>query len=274
MEILIVVTLMVIISAIGWVNLQDFRARSDLDSQAQQIVSTLRKAQNNTLGSKNSSSYGVYFQSDSYNLFQGTSYNAGDPGNEAHLLPVAVEISSISLGGGSAVVFQRVNGRTNNTGSLTLRLKASPATTRAITIEPSGNVSIEAATTLGNTRISDSRHLHFDFSWSIQNASTLNLAFSDPPNPITTQVIPMVSYFNAGKTVFDWSGTVTVGGQDQILRVHTHNLTATSTALSIHRDRRFNTKSLAVDIDGKSIVSYTSAGDPTAGLYGGTMSIQ
>lgn len=274
MEILIVITLIVIISTIGWVNVQDFRAQSDLDSKAQQIVSTLRKAQNNTLGSKNSSSYGVYFQSDSYSLFQGISYNAGDPGNETHLLPVAVEISSISLGGGSAVVFQRVNGRTNNAGSLALRLKASPATTRAITIEPSGNVSIEAATTLGNTRISDSRHLHFDLSWSIQNASTLNLAFSDPPNPTIEQAIPMASYFNAGKTVFDWSGTVTVGGQDQILRVHTHNLTATSTVLSIHRDRRFTTKALAVNIDGKSIVSYTSAGDPTAGLYGGTMNIQ
>ena len=83
----------------------------------------------------------------------------------------------------------------------------------------------------------------------------------------------MSSYFDAGKTKFDWSGTIAVGGENQILRIHTTSLTDSDTALSVDRDCRFNTKKVKITIDTRDIATYEAdCKTITVGLYGGTMS--
>jgi hypothetical protein len=141
-------------------------------------------------------------------------------------------------------------------------------------IGSSGEVSLSSTVSPTGTRVVDTRHLHFDLGWSIQNKNTLTLAFTDAPNPSVTQNIAMAGYFNAGKTSFNWSGKVTVNGSDQVLTILTHTLDAFSTVLSVTRDARYNNKALTISIDGLQIVSYTSAGVATVGASGGTMSAQ
>ncbi|OGH70138.1 MAG: hypothetical protein A2754_02720 [Candidatus Magasanikbacteria bacterium RIFCSPHIGHO2_01_FULL_47_8] len=62
-----------------------------------------------------------------------------------------------------------------------------------------------------------------------------------------------------------------MNGNTETIRVHTHYLDANDTALSVHRDRRYNEKALTIYIDGKNIASYTANGTTTIGDYGGKM---
>ena len=64
--------------------------------------------------------------------------------------------------------------------------------------------------------VSDSRHVHFTYNQSVGGAGELILDFPG----YLTQNIDFQTYYNGG--VFDWSGTIAVGGTNQVLRIHTH----------------------------------------------------
>ncbi|PJB50006.1 MAG: hypothetical protein CO102_02275, partial [Candidatus Brennerbacteria bacterium CG_4_9_14_3_um_filter_43_9] len=52
------------------------------------------------------------------------------------------------------------------------------------------------------------------------------------------QTIDIATNLSGGQ--IDWSGTVSINGQDQQIRLHTHGLNDPNTIFCIHRDRRFN----------------------------------
>lgn len=273
-EILVSIAVILIITILTLFSLTTLNKQVSIDSASQNILSTLRFARSQTLASKNQTTYGVHFETSKFVLFSGTSYDASATSNKDYTLGEA-EISDISLNGaGSEVIFARIRGTTTQFGTVTVRLTSDISKTKTININSSGQVSITDSTSNPTARVTDSRHLHFDLGWSIQTATTLTLTFHDSPNPDTTQNIAMAGFFDGPKSVFDWSGTVTVGGSDQILQVHTHSLDAFNTTLSITRDKRYNTKALDVSIDSKAIVSYSAAGIATVGAYGGTLTPQ
>lgn len=273
-EILIAVAIMVLLSALTIAAFSTLNKQVSLDTTSQNILSVLRRARSQTLASENESTYGVHFETSKYVLFKGTSYTNGAAYNKEFNLS-ETEIYAVTLAGGvSDVVFDRIRGTTSQSGTVSTRLSLDTSKTNTVSIDPSGQVSLSNTLTTTGSRLSDSRHLHYDLGWSIQNSTTLTLTWTDAPNPTVTQNIAMIGFFNVGKSSFDWSGTITVNSVDQVLRIHTHSLDATSTILSISRDVRYNTKALSVSIDGKNIVSYTAAGVATVGAYGGTMSVQ
>lgn len=275
-EILFVIGILIIlVSAMVFISGNLLQRQVTLDGVTQDIISTLREAQSNSVGSKNLSSYGVHFVANTYVLFAGSTYNPSAPDNEVKQIPPEIELISINLAGsGTDVVFQRIDGSTQHSGTLIIAVKADPTKSRTLVIEPSGNVSVSQGISPTNTRVTDTRHVHFNLGWSIQGASTFTLTFSDPPNPDSVQTIALLPYFNAGQTVFDWQGTLGVGGENQTLRIHTHSLTSSDTTLCVHRDRRFNTKALVIRIDSNDIVSYASDGQATVQPFGGTMQVQ
>lgn len=273
-EILIGVAILFLIAFLAIASFTTFRQQVEIDSSSQNILSILRLARSKTLASESEDNYGVHFQSDKYVLFKGAAYDSNDSSNREYILTDS-EIYSITLnGGGSDVIFNRIRGTTDEYGSVAIRLIVDASKANTININSYGQVSVSDAVVTSSTRVTDSRHLHFDLGWSIQNSTTLTLAFTDSPNPPVTQNVAMAGYFNVGKTAFDWSGTITVNGSDQILRVHTHSLDAFNTTLTITRDIRYNNKALTVSIDGQAVVSYTAAGVATVGAFGGTMTVQ
>ena len=260
--------------SVALVGFRSFGDDTELNGTAHEIVAALELARDKTLASENASQYGVHFENDAYTLFSGTAYdpNAGD--NERHALSAKLELYDIALGGGSDAVFGRVSGTTTNAGSVGLRLADKPSAVKTISILLSGATGLAASVTSTDARITDTRHVHFDLGWSIQNAVTLSLVFSDPPNPSVREDVAMANYFNADQSKFDWSGAVSVNGSSQILRVQTHALDEFDTLLSIRRDRRYNSKAVSILIDGKQIVSYAPDGTATVGGFGGTMEVQ
>jgi hypothetical protein len=116
-----------------------FRSGKALQAVAESTLSLLNEAQNSTLSAKDSYSYGVHFESSEITLFRGVAYSNSDPNNRTVDIDGAVEISNISLvGGGQDVLFQRLTGKTSQSGTITIRLKSDTSKTKTILIEASG----------------------------------------------------------------------------------------------------------------------------------------
>ena len=156
-----------------------FRPQNVLESDARRVESVLRLARTRTLSSLNSSNFGVHMEATQAVLFEGSSYDSGDPGNKAFALASVNEIYDITLaGGGDDVVFDKLTGTTQQWGTVALRAKADPTQTRTVYIQSIGAISLEDPPVVAAADyIQDSRHVHFTLGWSIQNATTLEFYF-------------------------------------------------------------------------------------------------
>ena len=273
LEIVVSIAILILIASAASVSFSNSRNIRELTTASQNVLSILRTAQSKTLAGEEASPWGVHIEQTQVVLFRGVSY-AGAGFTEAYPLPATIEIANISLAGsGSDIIFKRIEGTTDETGTFELRVKSDTTKTFSVTVEGSGKVyQTGTAPTPTGTRLQDARHRAFTLGWSIQSSAAITLTLETPPYPNTISAVPMASYFDAGKTKFDWSGAVTVGTTTQILRIHTTFLSATNTVLHIDRDCRKNTKKMRIDIDANTIASYEAdCKTVTVGNFGGTM---
>lgn len=148
-ELLVIIVIMVVLTAIAIPAFLSFQKELDLNNSAEELVNTLRLAQNKTISSEGASQWGVYFAITStphqYTLFKGSNYVSRDASFDVvHKLSISVEIYQIDLtGGGQEVVFNRITGETNQPGRIYLRLKSDFSKTRTIAIESSGQIGLE-----------------------------------------------------------------------------------------------------------------------------------
>ncbi|MFA5888670.1 MAG: type II secretion system protein [Candidatus Paceibacterota bacterium] len=131
-ELLVVVAIMSVVSMIIFNTFVTFKTNQALNMDTDTVVEVLRQARNQTLTSKNSSSYGVHFSSTKVTLFVGTSYIAGSPTNQDFILSSTDTILTISLTpSGSDVVFDRLTGETVNYGTVVV---SSPGISKSKTV--------------------------------------------------------------------------------------------------------------------------------------------
>ena len=273
-EILIVISIVFLLAGTGLISYRFFEKGTELESTAQNILATLKLTQTKTLASEGASQYGVHFENNQYVLFKGDTYQEGAADNKIYQIPSRLEIYDIDLAdGGNDIIFQRISGWANQNGTTSLRIISEPERTRTIIIKSHGLMELKTySVDPPPDPITDSKHLHFDLGWSIQNSITLTLDFPDEPEVIVN--IEMADYFKKNKTKFDWKDKIDVNGENQELHVHTHFLDAFNTILCIHRDRKKNSKPLQVLIDDKDIISYDADGTAYVGAYGGTVEIR
>lgn len=273
-ELLLVILVIVILISLVFISYRLFEKRTELEITAQNILATLKLAQTKTLASEDASQYGVHFENDKYILFKGDTYQEGAAENKIDQLPKRLEIHDIDLADeGNDVIFRRISGHTQQNGAIRLRIISAPERTRTIIIQSYGLMELKTdPASSPPDPITDSKHLHFDLGWSIQDALVLTLNF--PDEPVVIVDIEMADYFKKSETEFDWRDKIDVNGEDQELHVHTHFLDAFNTILCIHRDRKKNNKPLQVLIDDKDIISYEADGTAYVGAYGGTVEVQ
>lgn len=262
-ELLVIVAILIILTALTVPFFRYFGEELDLNNSAEGIINSLRLAQNKTLASEGFSQWGVYFTTTTvphqYILFKGPSFALRDAlFDEYQNLPNSVEISEIQLDGTNEVVFNRINGTANQSGSITLRLKNDFSKTKTIFIESSGQVGLSGPSVPINSRLKDSRHVHFDYSRLIATTTeTITLTFE------STVIENIVIAENLKDGQIYWEGGVNVGGEIQKIKIHTHRLNNPDTQFSIHRDRRYNNKSLVVTISGDgsgTVIDYSADG--------------
>lgn len=141
-ELLIVIAVLVIIFSIVLPQFSEVREKQVLKSAVGDILSSLSKAQAQTLASVDSSSYGVNFESDRIIIFKGTVFSEEDVNNEVINIVSPANISNVSLGGVSAssgnMYFNRISGSPSKAGTISV---ATSNFTKIITISATGSVS-------------------------------------------------------------------------------------------------------------------------------------
>ena len=281
-EILVVFGILGLLLASALVALSTLRGGSDLQAEARGLQRVLELAKSKTIASEGDARYGVYATSTSphrYVLFQGNDYASRVVSEDVvYELRETIEFDSISFGGAvpEEVVFDRIQGTTSQAGNTVLRVKTDPSDTTTVYVEQSGAVEIDSSSVPSDgDRAKDTRHVHIDYTNRpiVTATETIRLTFSSPPAPDVVKNIAIASYLSGGQIV--WEGTVQVGGEDQTLKIHTHTLNSgvgsNETKFSVHRDRRFNTKALRIDINGSpdpdagTLVTYDAAGIITPG---------
>jgi prepilin-type N-terminal cleavage/methylation domain-containing protein len=262
-EILVVLGILAILGLISVSFFVFLQKESRLSNVSEEIISVLKVAQSKTLSSQEDSQYGVYFNSavspHQYILFKGSSYLSRDTAfDEIHLVPDITEFFQINTGGNNEIVFDRLTGSTENSGNISLRLAEDVSKTKVIYITNSGAIGYEAAVIPSDTRSKDSRHVNFNYNRAIAvDTESIFLTFD---NSIIKQ-IPIIQ--NLSGSQFYWEGSVNVNGSDQVIKIHSHRLNDPDTQLCIHRDLRFNNKTLEVTISGDetgSLAEYSANG--------------
>ena len=106
-EILIVVGIIAILASFSFSVGLNFYKSQQLETQAQEILQTLRRAQSKAMAIELDSPFGVYFDNvnKKYILFKGDSYSPGEPYNEEFDLPAIITLSGLS-----EVVFLKLEG--------------------------------------------------------------------------------------------------------------------------------------------------------------------
>jgi len=270
-ELTISVAIIALVGLLAMASFVQSRNVRDLSNSGQELLSILRQAQAKALAGENNSAWGVHLEGARFVLFRGTAFS-GAPFIEEFVLPANIEMVNITLaGGGTDVVFNRLDGKTNQAGTLDVRVKSAANNTFAVTIDGSGKVYQTGTAPLPTgTRIIDTRHRNFTLAGNIKNSVTLTLRFSDPPNPDT--IYPVVMTPVPPRTTFDWTGTVVVGGQNQTLRIHALSISDSATTLSVDRDCRKNTKGVKITFDTSDVATYdANCRDITLWPFGGSV---
>lgn len=263
-ETMTVITILVILAGIAIPVFIFFQRGLEFNNSIEEIINILRIARNKTLASEGPSQYGVYFDNISsphrYTLFKGGSFASRDGSfDEINDLPDNIEIYDIDLNGGNEIVFDRVAGSTGQPGSISLRLKTDPSKTKTIYIEGSGYVRLTAPVIPSDDdRVKDSRHFHLDYNHGIDpDSETLTLSFEGGVDKIIT----ITDNMKDGQIY--WEGEVDVNGEIQKIKIHTHELNDPNTSFSVHRDMRYNNKTLAIIISGDgsgTLIDYSADG--------------
>ncbi|OHA79281.1 MAG: hypothetical protein A2747_02460 [Candidatus Yonathbacteria bacterium RIFCSPHIGHO2_01_FULL_44_41] len=139
LELLMVIAILGILSAIILTPFKAFRNSKVLDTASEETLALLSEARGDTLSGKGGYQYGVHFEASQIVLYRGATYSAGDANNKAVVLDNALEVSSIALaGGGADVLFDRLTGKTAQNGTAVIRVKSDTSKVRTITIEKTG----------------------------------------------------------------------------------------------------------------------------------------
>lgn len=140
-ELITALAILAILASIVTNFFSGFRESKVLDTGIEDVASLLNEARLSTLSSKSGSQYGVHFETSRLVFFRGSSFTEPDVNNKEVILNSALEIPNISLnGGGSDVVFERLTGKTDQYGTITMRVKNNPSRSIIITIEQTGIV--------------------------------------------------------------------------------------------------------------------------------------
>ncbi len=137
-ELLIVLGIVAIIFSLVIGFLNNFKDKESIDKNINLVAEVLRQAKHDTINSKDSSQYGVHFDSDKIVVFVGPTYSSLNPTNQTYPLDPNIVVYSTSIsGGGSDIIFNKLSGSTDNNGDVTLKSLIA-STTKTITIYKTG----------------------------------------------------------------------------------------------------------------------------------------
>ncbi len=134
LEVVLSIAILSLLAGIGAPIFQSFQTRNTLDIAAAEIAQNLRRAQALSQASDGDTTWGVAIQSGTITLFKGANFAGRDTGYDEPLdLP-----SSITPSGVSEIVFAKLTGLPQSTGTVTLI--SNTGETRSLIVNAQGAV--------------------------------------------------------------------------------------------------------------------------------------
>jgi prepilin-type N-terminal cleavage/methylation domain-containing protein len=123
-ELVIVLSIMLMLSAVVGTLASNTLPKSQLQSESEAMVESLRHAQALSIAGKHDQLWGVHLSATTLTLFAGTNYAARDTQyDQVRTLPAGISVSGLA-----DVVFEAITGQTSNTGTITLTAEATSET--------------------------------------------------------------------------------------------------------------------------------------------------
>jgi type II secretory pathway pseudopilin PulG len=141
-EILGALAIFVILISISLYSLSAYRSSKSVEVTANEIAFKLEEAKGNSIAGKNGQSFGIHFSTSSYVYFEGSSYVEGNIANKTPNFPLDLEIVNGLTGSASDIIFAKITGKPNISGTITVRKTSDTSKTKTITIGALGDVSV------------------------------------------------------------------------------------------------------------------------------------
>lgn len=269
-ELLVVISILLFLCAISFSVFILLDRDYKLNNGADLVMNKLKSAREKTIASEGDDQYGIFLDSTATLnssrcvLFKGGTFATRDPAfDEVEDIP-SVLISNIDIGGGNEIVFEKLTGATNNSGSFSLELSSDSNKNRSIYIGGLGQVGFNPLPLASDAdRIKDARHIHFGYFRIIDLSEIITFNFNGGS---VVQNIPVADILNGNN--LEWEGEINVLGSVQKLSLQTLNgLNNPNMEFCIHRDGQDNNKSLAITISGDSsgnLASFPADGSSSA----------
>lgn len=182
LEVLLSVTMLALLGAVGTPIYQSLQIRNDLDIAANTIESSLHRAQMLSVAVDGDSSWGLSIQSGVITLFQGSNYASRNAGfDEVFSLP-----ASITPLGVSEIVYGKFTGEPQVTGTITLVSSANEI--RHVTVNTKGMVDL--SNTASSSTPEDPPVVSVSYDYSI--TSDWTTGFCANVDITTESVVPIV----------------------------------------------------------------------------------
>jgi prepilin-type N-terminal cleavage/methylation domain-containing protein len=131
-----------ILSLVAWgviFSFSSYSARKDLDSASARIVALVAEARSKTLAGESNSAWGIHFEETKAVLFKAPTYNPSGVDNKTEMIPRRVSISSINFQN-NQVIFARLTGAANPSGSITLSVRGNASLSKTISVNALGTI--------------------------------------------------------------------------------------------------------------------------------------
>jgi type II secretory pathway pseudopilin PulG len=144
LEIIVAAAILGLVVAVTLPQFSKSRERQVLSGAVGDALAALNTARADTLGSLESSSYGVRFEPSRITIFKGTSFTAGAAENTEIGISSPAAISNVTLGGASgstgSIYFNRLSGNPSTSGTVTI---STPSYSKVISISATGALSAQ-----------------------------------------------------------------------------------------------------------------------------------
>lgn len=138
-EIIIAIGISILLLTIVGLPFKRMNETQVLSKEMANVMGVLNNTRSMSVSSKGGVAHGVHLSTNEVVVFSGETYSESDPNNVSIPLHSLVNISNISLTGGTSnIIFDQLTGETSSTGTITLSLVASSTQTKIITVRATG----------------------------------------------------------------------------------------------------------------------------------------
>lgn len=139
-EIMVVVAIVLVLSAIAIVSLSAMQERILLNSMASGLVFHLEESRSRSVAGVQGQPHGIYFDTDYYVQFRGEEYDPNDSTNTVHELDPRLELSTDILSGEESIIFSRITGATEESHTVTISLKKQGGNSQSVVVGVGGDI--------------------------------------------------------------------------------------------------------------------------------------